>query len=312
MTYGPKFVKEVTNKQVKVEADTFESASDSSLKDENVKVESKTSVPEKVKVEVKKSIPEVVKVEKEKPRNQANHTRPTTRYAEMYRSRSSTPRGNKRSWNHVKSQQFGSDFEFNNKSCHICGSFDHLHAYCNYHKGKREVFRNTRVNENNVNRNTHPNPLSKMIPRAVLLNSGIKSLSTARKVNRVYPKSPVKSAKPNTTFVKSTQTGKKTLYEKKVYYNQKWAPKTKISMPTIAIANSVVATARPKVSTGDSVNKNGVKLGNAVKASARWEWKPKGINTSVNPNGVLMRGNCTRLYLSRDLEKLTTPTRQCT
>ena len=28
--------------------------------------------------------------------------------------------------------------------------------------------------------------------------------------------------------------------------------------------------------------------------------------------GVLMRGNCTRLYLSRDLEKLTTPTRQCT
>jgi hypothetical protein len=27
---------------------------------------------------------------------------------------------------------------------------------------------------------------------------------------------------------------------------------------------------------------------------------------------ILMRGNCTRLYLSRDLEKLTTPTRQCT
>ena len=29
-------------------------------------------------------------------------------------------------------------------------------------------------------------------------------------------------------------------------------------------------------------------------------------------NALVMRGNCTRIYLSRDLEKLTTPTRQCT
>ena len=59
-------------------------------------------------------------------------------------------------------------------------------------------------------------------------------------------------------------------------------------MPAVATAKSAVATARPKVSTGGSVNKNGVKLGNVVKASARWEWKPKGINTLVNPNGVSM------------------------
>jgi hypothetical protein len=135
------------------------------------------------------------------------------------------------------------------------------------------------VNEINVNKNTHPNPLSKMIPMAILLNSGIKSLSTARKVNRVYPKSPVKSANTNTTFVKSTQTGKKTFYENKVYNNLKWTPK---------ISKPAVATAMPKVSTGGSVNNKRVKLGNAVKASARWEWKPKGINTSINPNGVSM------------------------
>lgn len=52
MTYGPNFVKEGAIERVKVEVDTFESASDSSLNDEIVNVESKTSVPENVKVEV--------------------------------------------------------------------------------------------------------------------------------------------------------------------------------------------------------------------------------------------------------------------
>jgi hypothetical protein len=81
--------------------------------------------------------------------------------------------------------------------------------------GRREVFGNTRVNGHNANNLTHPNPLSKMIPNSVLLNSGIKPISTARPAvatarnkNRVYPKSPV------TTFVKSTQIGKKTNFER--------------------------------------------------------------------------------------------------
>jgi hypothetical protein len=108
MTYGPKFVKRGETEKVQVEVETFDSASDSSLKDECLNVESKSSVPEKVKVEeVRKSIPDVVK---EKPRTQSYHTRPTTRYAEMYRDRSRSPRGNMRSWNHVKTRQFGSDF----------------------------------------------------------------------------------------------------------------------------------------------------------------------------------------------------------
>lgn len=267
MTYGPKFVKEAVIEKVQVEVDTFDSASDSSLKDECLNVESKTSVPEKVRVEVKKSIPEVVK---EKPRSQSNFTRPTTRYAEMYRDRSTTPRGNMRSWNHVKTRQFGSDFVFNNKPCHICGSFDHLSYTCNFHIGRREVFGNTRVNGHNANNLTHPNPLSKMIPRYVLLNSGIKPISTARPAvattrskNRVYPKSPV------TTFAKSTQTGKKANFEKKVYNNHKWVPK--ISKPAVSTARPTVTTARPKVSTGDSVNKKRVNIGNSIKASARWE-----------------------------------------
>jgi hypothetical protein len=136
MTYGPKFEKEVAIEKVQVEVDTFDSATDSSLKDESLTIESKTSVPESVKVDVKKSIPDVVK---EKPRTQDNFTRPTIRYVEMYRNMSTSPRGNKRSWNHVNSRQFGSDFEFNNKPCYICGNFEHLHYNCNYHMGRRET-----------------------------------------------------------------------------------------------------------------------------------------------------------------------------
>jgi hypothetical protein len=284
MTYGPKFVKEAILEKVQVEVETFDSASDSSLKDECLNVESKSSVPEKAKVEVRKSIPDVVK---EKPRTQSNFTRPTIRYAEMYRDRSTSPRGNMRSWNHVKTRQFGSDFVFNNKACHICGSFDHLSYTCNYHMGRREVFGNTRVNGHNSNKITHPNPLSNMVPRSVLLTTGIKPISTARPAvatasskNRIYPKSHV------TTFVKSSKTGIKTHFEKNVHKNHMWRPK--VSNPAVSTSRPAVTTTRPNVSTGVYVNKKRVNMGNAVKASARWEWKPKGTTTSNTPNGVSM------------------------
>jgi outer membrane usher protein FimD/PapC len=38
----------------------------------------------------------------------------------------------------------------------------------------------------------------------------------------------------------------------------------------------------------------------------------KTIKSSSSSSSDVIRGNRTRLYLSRDLEKLTTPTRQCT
>ena len=120
------------------------------------------------------------------------------------------------------------------------------------------------MNENRFQKNTHPNPLNKMIPRAVQLKSGIKPLTFARKVNNAYSKSPVKSARPSIVFVKSAQTGNKTFYDKKVFYDHKWTPKTRISKPA-------VATARPKVSTGGLVNNKRESVGNVVKASTRWE-----------------------------------------
>ena len=61
----------------------------------------------------------------------------------------------------------------------------------------------------------------------------------------------------------------------------KWVPKAKTTEPA-------VSTARPKVSTDRVVNTNRVNMGNAMKASTHWEWRPKGTNTSTNPNGVSM------------------------
>ena len=139
----------------------------------------------------------------------------------MYRKRSSTPRGNQRSWNHVISQQLGSEFVMNNKACYICGSFDHLHAKCDYHVGRREVYGKIGVKSNKVQHKIHPNSCSNMIPRAVQLRSGLKTFATAKTVNTANPKTPVTSATTKTSFVKSAQTGKKSFYNKKDHYNQK-------------------------------------------------------------------------------------------
>ncbi|GJX41974.1 hypothetical protein Tco_0256964 [Tanacetum coccineum] len=40
------------------------------------------------------------------------------------------PRGNQRNWNNLMSQILGSDFKMINKSCYVCGSFEHLHYVC--------------------------------------------------------------------------------------------------------------------------------------------------------------------------------------
>ena len=103
----------------------------------------------------------------------------------------------------------------NNKACYICGSFEHLHANCDYHVGRREVFGNKRVESNKFQNKSHPNSHSNMIPRAVQLRSGLKSFSTARTFNTAHPKTSISSAKPKTIFVKSAQTGKMTFSNKK-------------------------------------------------------------------------------------------------
>ncbi|GJY69970.1 putative ribonuclease H-like domain-containing protein, partial [Tanacetum coccineum] len=115
------------------------------------------------KEEKKTAVPTATKKESVKT---VNPSRRSVRYAEMYRSQ--RPRGNQRSWNGQKSNQLGSNFVFNNKACFICGSFHHIQYNC-------------------------PNAYKHMVPRAVLMKTGLKTvknakpLSTVRSVNTARP-----------------------------------------------------------------------------------------------------------------------------
>ncbi|GJZ01066.1 putative ribonuclease H-like domain-containing protein [Tanacetum coccineum] len=102
----------------------------------------------------------------------------------MYRLQSL--RSNQRNLNNQKSQQLGSDFVMYNKACFICGSFDHVQADCNYHQRERVVF----------GKKAHPSAHRNMVPRAVLMKTGLRSLNTARPVNTAHPKTTVYSARP--------------------------------------------------------------------------------------------------------------------
>ncbi|GJZ67319.1 hypothetical protein Tco_0630559 [Tanacetum coccineum] len=75
-------------------------------------------------------------------------------------------------------------------------------ANCNYHKKERLVSGNnyTRVNYNYSAKKTHPSAQRNMVPRAVLIKTGLRSLNTARPVNTVHPKTIVYSARPMSHF----------------------------------------------------------------------------------------------------------------
>ncbi|GJZ67201.1 ribonuclease H-like domain-containing protein [Tanacetum coccineum] len=125
------------------------------------------------------------------------------------RKNSQSPRGNKRNWNNLMIQKLGSNFEFKNKACYECGSFNHLIKDCDFYE-KKMVWNNARrVNHQNSQRMTHPHPKGKFVPKAVLLKSGIKTLNTAgqnfskaavsvnttRPINTAYPRPTVNSAR---------------------------------------------------------------------------------------------------------------------
>ncbi|GJR58631.1 hypothetical protein Tco_1500793 [Tanacetum coccineum] len=105
---------------------------------------------------------------------------------------------------------------------------------------------------------THPSPKRNMVPKAVLIRSGLVSLTTARPVNTAQPRTTVNSARPITNvFSKAYSTVRRPINNKTT---------TKISN-----FNQKVNTARPKAVL-NAVKGN---QDNVVKASACWVWKPK-------------------------------------
>ncbi|GKA01894.1 ribonuclease H-like domain-containing protein [Tanacetum coccineum] len=223
---------------------------DSEDEDEsNHKKEKKTVKPSFAKIEFVKS-KEEVKSSRKTPGKQGDQNRLKTY----------SPRGNQRNWNYIISQRLGSNFEMINKACYVCGSFDHLHYDCDYHQRQfknkemvKPVWNYTqRVNHQNFSRLTHPSPKRNMVPKAVLMKSGLVSLTTARPVNTAQPRTSVNSARPMTNvFNKAHSAVGRPI-------NNKTATKNINAARTKAVLNAV---------KGNQVN--------AVKVSTCWVWKPK-------------------------------------
>ncbi|GKB07333.1 hypothetical protein Tco_0835617 [Tanacetum coccineum] len=233
-----------------------------------------------------------------KPKNHEKPVKKSVRYAEMYRSQS--PRGNQRNWNGQKSNQLGSDFVMYNKACFICGSFDHVQAHCKYHQRERMVYGNNynRVNYNYTTNRTHLNAQRNMVPRAVLMKTGLKPFNTARTVNTAHPKSIVFSAKPMSRFSKIAQsTVRRPFQSKTVLSNKRFTHKvnTAKAQAVNTARPKTVNTARPKAVNTARPNSAVV---NAVRVNQANAGKPQQDDTGFVDSGCSrhMTGNIA--YLS--------------
>ncbi|GJY59171.1 putative ribonuclease H-like domain-containing protein [Tanacetum coccineum] len=247
---------------------------DNSLVKEQVSKDTSSFVESSLNVDKETVFPVDKKVESVKPKNHENPVKKSVRYAEMYRLQ--TPKRNQRNWNGQKSNQLGSDFVMYKKACFICGSFNHVQAQCKYHQRERMVYGNNynRVNYNYTTKRTHPNAQRNMVPRAVLMKTGLKPFNTATTVNTAHPKSIVFSAKPIPCFSKTTQaTIKRPFQYKTVLTNKRLTQKvnTAKAQAVNTAGPKIVKTARPNFAVVIAVRVN---QANVVKASACWVWRP--------------------------------------
>ncbi|GJZ85479.1 putative ribonuclease H-like domain-containing protein [Tanacetum coccineum] len=261
----------------------------SDSEDENeTKFKSKQRKPSFAKLEFVKSNKHV-KTPKESVKKVENN-----KQAKYPRKNSQSPRGNKRNWNNLMTQKLGSNFEFKNKACYECGSFNHLIKDCDFYEKKmvkKTVLNNARrMNHQNSQRTTHPHPKGNFVPKTILTESGIKTLNTVgqnfskaivsvntvRPINTAYPRPTMNSARTTSNvfnrphshirrpFNKSTTNKNSNLNEK------------------VNIVKGNITTARPKAVISDNkgnittagpkavVSDNKGNKANAVKASACW------------------------------------------
>ncbi|GJX99272.1 copia protein, partial [Tanacetum coccineum] len=162
-------------------------------------------------------------------------------------------------------------------------SFDHLQYDCNNHQREfnnkkmvKPVWNySQRVNYQNFSRMTQPSSKRNMVPKAVLMRSGLVSLTTTRPVNTAQPKTIVNSARPMTNvFNKVHSTVRRPINNKTATKN------SNINKRVNTVSGKNVDTTRPKAVVNAARPKavlNVVKGNqvNAVKASACWVWKPK-------------------------------------
>ncbi|GKC94224.1 ribonuclease H-like domain-containing protein [Tanacetum coccineum] len=225
------------------------------------------------KIEKKTAKPSFVKIDFVKAKQTNKTDRKTAKQVEHNRQNTHIPRGNQRNWNNMMSQRLGSNFEMFNKACYVCGSFDHLQVDCNYQRVVKPVWNNAkRVNHQNFAKKTHPCPKKNMVPRAVLMKSGLVSVNTARQVNATHTRTTVNSARPMTNVFKAHSTVRRPINNKTATKNSNQKVNTiRGNNVNTAKPKAVVNAAKPKAVV-NAVKRNHV---NAVKASACWVWKPK-------------------------------------
>ncbi|GJU41709.1 ribonuclease H-like domain-containing protein [Tanacetum coccineum] len=79
------------------------------------------------KIQKKTVKPSFAKIEFVKSKEQVKtHRKTTVKQANQNRKNTHSPRGNQRNWNYMMSQRLWSNFQMINKTCYVCGSFDHL------------------------------------------------------------------------------------------------------------------------------------------------------------------------------------------
>ncbi|GJV78108.1 hypothetical protein Tco_1509692 [Tanacetum coccineum] len=92
-------------------------------------------------------------------------------------------------------------------------NFDYLLVF--YHKVE------PKRNYNYSAKKAHPSAHRNMVPRAVLMKTGLRSLNTARHVNTAHPKTTIYSARPMSRFSKLAQSTVKRPYQKRTSLTNK-------------------------------------------------------------------------------------------
>ncbi|GJR62354.1 ribonuclease H-like domain-containing protein [Tanacetum coccineum] len=233
------------------------------------------------KIEKKIVRPSIVKKEFVKSKQQEKTTRKTVKQVEQHRQNTYSPRGNQRNWNNMMSQKLGSNFEIFNKACYVCRSFDHLQVDCNYHQKQfqnqrivKPVWNNAqRVNHQNFAKKTHPCAKKNLVPRAVLMKSGLLSINTARQnisktavlvntarqVNVAHSKTIVNAARPMSYLSKISHLNVKRAIHKNTTFKN-----NNINQRVNTVRGKKFNTARPKAVVNDwlvqraNSSKNGV------------------------------------------------------
>ncbi|GJV29981.1 hypothetical protein Tco_1386429 [Tanacetum coccineum] len=235
------------------------------------------------KTEKKTVKPSIAKIEFVKPKQQEKAARKTVKQVEKHRQNTHSPGGNQRNLNNM--------------------IFDHLQVDCNYHQKQfqnqrmvKPVRNNAqRVNHQNFAKKTHPCAKKNMVPRAVLMKSGLVSVNTARQVNVAHSKTTMDATRPMSYLSKTTHSTVKRPIHKNIAFKN------------INI-NQRVNTARDKFfNTKAIVNAVKGNKFNVVKATACWVWKPKhkvldhgNPQMDLKDKGVIDSG-CSRHMRSRSV-----------